>query len=184
MLIIYPYISHLSYPNPNNQPRNWSVGCPTPRPRNRWNPVSRAGTPSWSFHLLAAAACRWRNRRPPRQPVTIAGGGRRRSRCARRDSGLGAMEGETSPDFRKRSKFWGCWKTQTVVLFLIVLETQPVAMFAGFPTQISPGALGDGGGTSGRAEGDGRRGMVPWDQLFSSGFLWDLWLINFRRKPC
>ena len=67
------------------------------------------------------------------------------------------------PRFSEAIQIWGCWKTQTVDLFPVVLETQPVAMFgeAFLPRFPGAGALGDGGGTSGRAEGDGPRGMVP-----------------------
>ena len=65
--------------------------------------------------LWAAAACRWRNRRPP-LPVTIAGGGRR-SRCARR---FGASN---------FGDVWGCPKRRPrhtqVVDFFLVLEMQP-----------------------------------------------------------
>lgn len=98
----------------------------------------------------------------------------------------GDYGGWNSPDFRKRSKFGDVGRPRLLIFFRIFLETQPVAMFgeAFLPRFPGAGALGDGGGTSGRAEGDGPRGMVPWDELFSSGFLWDPRLINFRRKPC
>lgn len=77
--------------------------------------------------------------------------------------GAGSYGGLKLPRFSEAIHFFGDVGRPRLLIFfrLSWRRSQLPCLQAFLPRFPGAGALGDGGGTSGRAEGDGRRGMVP-----------------------